>query len=261
MNFNLPKISVLISAYLEESKPYLDICIAAIRNLNYPQDLLDILIVSPEWYQPQYPGVKTMCPCPGEYHNPVALNFSIENSDQTSKFAMMMNDDVFMTKNSLIKLVHMAGDNRVILGGMSPCDNNEFFNTEFPMGLNNRQYRLEDVRDKIPAMLDADLPPSHIKLIRPHTLYLFANLYPRELLRTIKGGTTPESVGFDENLKTGYDDTDFCLRARKDNVALGIVADALIWHMSGVSADKTMGDLKSDIRKENVAIFNKKYGF
>lgn len=256
---SLPKVSIVITAYLPQSKAYLDACIQSVYNLDYPKELIDTVVVTPTWYIPEYKDVKTIHPCFGAYHNPIAVNYGFEKSNQDSKYVLMINDDVILTRNSLIKMVSVAGDNKCILGAISNCDQHEFFDADLPLGLNNRQYRIEDIQDKLQAMMNADLPTGPIRMFRPQTLYLYCNLFPRQVWREVKNGTTPDSIGFSENFLTGFDDTDYSIRAKQCGVVLGLVTDSLVWHCSGASADITMKDLKSDLRKESEAIFRKKW--
>lgn len=258
---SLPKVSIVVTAYLEKSKPYLDVCIRSIHNLNYPKELIDTVLVTPTWFKPEYENVKVIHPCFGAYHNPIGVNYGFEHSNQDSKFVLMVNDDVILTRNSLMKMVLLAGDNRAIIGAISNCDQAGFFDADLPLGINSRQYRLEDLGDKVHAMLNADLPTGPIRMIRPHTLYLYANLYPRSVWREVKNGTTPGAIGFDTNYKTGQDDIDYCLRAQRQGVILGIATDSLIWHASGTSADVTMKGIGSEEREHGPAYFKNKWGF
>jgi GT2 family glycosyltransferase len=248
---SLPKVSIVVTAYLEKSKPYLDACIESIKHLDYPQELLDVVIICPTWYAPMYEGCKTLHPCVGQYHNPIAVNYGFKVTDQSSKYVLMLNDDVILTRDCLKNMVMHTKDNDVILGAISNCDNHDFYTLEFPGNLGSRQLRFEQIKDKLNAMMSAKsaYPPGYIY---PRTLYLYANLFPRKVLAKIGG--------FDEQFKTGFDDTDFCLRAVKSGVRLAIALDCLIWHCGGVSADQTMGSLDSELRAENERFFREKWG-
>lgn len=254
-----PKVSIVVTAYLKESKAYLDACVESIKRLDYPQELIDVVIVTPMWFQPEYENCRTIHPCFGSYHNPVAINFGAAQCAYDSKHILFLNDDVILTENSLKKMVLIAGDNDVIIGPISNCDNYGLFDADLPLGLNKRQYRMEEIESKLEAMMNADLPTGPVRTIRPHTLYLYANLIPRKVWTRVKNGTTPESIGFDENFKTGFDDTDYCIRSRNAGVFLVIATDVLIWHCSGTSADVTMGDLKSELREQNERYFRQKW--
>lgn len=254
-----PKVSIVVTAYLPASKKYLDACIESIRRVDYPKELLDVVIVTPTWYVPLYDQTRTLHPCVGQYHNPVAINFGVRETDQASKHVLILNDDVILTKHSLKKMVLMAGDNDAIIGPISNCDNYGLFDADLPFGLNNRQYRMEEIEGKLDAMMDADLPTGPVRTIRPSTLYLYANLIPRKIWNRVKNGSSKEAIGFDEFFKTGYDDTDYCRRAQMAGCLLIIATDVLIWHCSGTSADSTMGDLKSDLREQNEKYFMEKW--
>lgn len=254
----LPKVSIIVTTYLEESKPYLDAAISSIYNLDYPKTQLEVILVGPEWYLPQYENVRTICPRPGKFHNPVGVNFGMNCASDDSKFLFMMNDDVILTRQSLKNLVQAAGDNDIVLGATSNCDNHDFYSLQFGViansgyhQLGDRQYRLEQIKPILTEMMNQDsyYPPG---FIFPRTLYLYANLFPHSVWRKIGG--------FDEKFLTGFDDTDWCIRAQQAGVRLAIATDVLVWHCSGASADKTMGSLDSEVRKRNEEYFNLKWG-
>lgn len=254
------KVSIIVTAYLEKSKPYLDACIASIKNLDYPSECIEVLIVTPTWYIPQYEGCQTIHPCYGAYDNPIAVNHGFAQASPDSRYFVLLNDDVIMTRDSLKNLVMSAGDSDVILGAISNCDQWGQFQLHFPLQLEKRQYRLEEIADKIPEMMNAkSFYPQGF--IFPQTLYLFANLIPRKVWEKVTGGTTPDAIGFDTNYHTSWDDTDYCQRAQQRGVRLALCLDSLVWHCSGVSADITQGDLKSDKRAQSEAHFRKKWGY
>lgn len=244
------KVSIIVTAYLQESKPYLDACIQSIHNLNYPKELIETILVCPTWYQPKYDNVTTVTPCMGAYHNPIAVNYGMNQASKDSKYLFMMNDDVILTRNSLARLIEAAGDADVCLSPISNCDNYGHYQLQFPGGLTERQYRIEQIKHLIPDMLASDsLYPTGF--IFPQTLYLYANLFPRKVWEKVGG--------FDENFKTGFDDTDWCMRAQRAGVRLAIAMNSLVWHCSGASADTTMGKLDSDVRAENEKYFRTKW--
>lgn len=261
----LPRVSIVITAYLKDSYEYLRNCVQSVHNIDYPKELLDVVIVTPAWYAPQFDGCKTIHPCVGAYHNPVAVNYGFRETNQDSKHVLMINDDVILTRDSLANMVEAIADHDMILGPISNCDNHGHYDLMFPVEscgqaylLNERQYRIETIKEIIPEMMNTKSIYA-VGLMYPPTLYLYANLFPRKVWNKVTGGTKPESIGFDENYLTGFDDTDYCLRARQRGVKLGILFSALVWHCSGVSADVTMGDLKSERRSESEAIFRKKW--
>lgn len=245
----MSKVSIIVTAYLPESKPYLDACIQSIHNLNYPKELLETILVCPSWYTPEYKDVKRVTPCFGAYHNPIAVNFGMNEASKDSKYLFMINDDVILTKNSLKNLVEMAGDHELCLGAISNCDNFGHYSLAFPHNMINRQYRIQDINPHEIMNDESPYPPGYI---HPQTLYLYANLFPRKVWEKVGG--------FDENFKTGYDDTDWCMRAQRLGVKLAIALNSLVWHCSGASADSTMGKLDSDVRVENEKYFRQKWG-
>lgn len=257
---NLPRVSVVVTAYLAESRPYLENCIASIRNLDYPQELLDVILVTPTWFKPEFENVRTVHPCYGAYHNPPAINYGASLASKDSKHLLLLNDDIILTRDSLKNMVITAGDADVILSAISNCDQGDMYQLMFPHGLEKRQYRLDEISHLVPEMMNASSPYPW-GLIFPRMLYLYANLIPVKVWNSVTGGTTPDAIGFDTNFETGADDVDYCLRAQKHGVKLAICLNSIIWHMSGASADKTLGPLDSDKRVATQKYFEKKWGF
>lgn len=251
------KVSIVVTTYLESTKKYLDLCIASIHNLNYPKELLDIVLVGRKGYLPQYPGVRTICPEEESFHNSVGLNCGFKATHENSKYILMLNDDVILTKNSLSHLVNAVGDKKVMANALSPCDNGTTY--EMAMGyqkndqivwFEKNQHRYEDFHpEDFYYIMNSDslCPPG---VIYASWLCQYATLMPRSVI---------SDVGFfDENFKTGQDDLDHCIRAAKRGYRFVTVTSALIFHFGGTSAQST---LNIDLRVKNIEYFKSKHGF
>ena len=206
---------------------------------------------------PQYEGVRTIAPEDKEaFYSPTGINYGFNNAHPDSKFILMLNDDTIVTKDSLKNMVNAIGDQNMILGCLSNCDTDIFHS--LIMGfkdqnghycqMTDRVYRLEHVEKYIPYLMNAEsIYPQG--LIIYDKICLYANLIPTKLIKLIGG--------FDEAFKTGFDDTDFCLRAREANYPSVILMNAIIWHFGGVSAATTISD---EMRDFNADHFSKKWG-
>ncbi len=240
------------------TKPYLDLCIESIQNLNYPKDRLEVIIVCHKVNRTSYvyDNVKVIYPIEDQFYNPRGLNFGMRNAAEDSDFYFMLNDDVILAKDCLVNLLSAAGDNPVILNPISPCDNEWLYglafgfehNGEF-VHMSKRFYRLPEVEGKTTSMMNApSLYPRGI--FRVDHLCMFCTLIPKKVWLAVGE--------FDENFKTGQDDIDFCLRARQKGVIMAVALDALAWHFGGVTADNSISVEK---RKENLRYFKAKWGF
>lgn len=253
---DLGKVSIIVTTYLEQTKPYLDVCIESINNLVYPKDKIEVILVARKGYAPEYPNVKTVYPEEEEFHNAHGVRFGMQQASKDSKYLFYINDDVMLTKNSLIKITNCVGDNMVIVNSISPCDNYMFYNLLFGFRdkdnnfclLRDRFYKLENLQGHLKELMDADsLYPAGTVPV-PY-LCMYATLIPRKVY---------DLVGeWDDNFKTGQDDIDYALRAKQSGCGLFIALDSLVWHFGGRTADTTMNDQN---RRDSAKYFVKKWG-
>lgn len=254
---SFPKVSIVITTYKAETKPYLDLCVKSALELNYDQSALEIIVVCNQFHRSIYdygPRVKVIYPIEPSFYNPRGLNFGIANASEDSKYYFILNDDVILTKDCLLNLIDIAGGSDIILQPLSPCDNygayqlvmgfqhgSEFFN------MDRRFYRLNEVEGFTNSMMLAkSVYP--VGLLRAQVLCMFATLIPKKVF---------EKVGkFDENFKTGQDDIDYSKRATQNGVSMMYVLNSLVWHFGGVTADDTITLQK---RKENIAYYYSKW--
>jgi len=251
---NLPKISILVVTYLESNQRYLDLCLKSIINLNYPKELLDVLVLSTGDYEPHTMGFRTIH-TDRHYHYPEACNFGVKHLDKDSTHFLILNDDVILTKNSLRSLVAAAGDVDVIVGPVSNCDNGWKYSIpyigymdggEFKQ-LTKRFYRYEELAHDADKIMDYNLPVNP-GVWRQDYICFYAVLIPRKVW---------DKLGpLDNNLKTGFDDTDYCHRASLEKIPVIISQDAFVLHFGGVSADIV---LTPEIRDYNAEYFKNKW--
>lgn len=250
-----PKVSIVITTYLPESKMYLDACMDSVANLNYPKDKLDVVLVGRPGYMPEYESVKTVSPNKEKFYNGEGANFGILSTDPESKYVLYLNDDVVLTADCLIAMVSAVGDNQIIAGPISNCDNYWKYIFQFPIQhegnthfINDRFYRFDDWKPYLKSMMNTKsvYPPG---IIVTDFLCFYAVLLPRTVIN---------KIGLlDEKFRTGPDDLDYSKRCRASGINVGIVTSALIWHFGGVSSEKTVSP---QLREENAAYFKEKWG-
>lgn len=251
-----PLVSIIITTWAPEQKRYLDLCVESVKNLNFPQDQLDITIIGRKGYMPEYEGIHTKRPDEdGHFYPARGINYGMLAANPRSKYFLILNDDVILTKNSLANLVSAVGDHKIMANGISPCDNGIAYNLLFGfqkdnefIGMSTKQYRYDDLKGYFKELMNAEsIYPQGI--VRQGFLCIYATLIPR---------IAYEAIGdWDENFKTGQDDLDYSMRAHQKGFDTVSVLNSLIWHFSGVTVENTL-NLK--IRQDNVRYFRDKWG-
>lgn len=248
------KVTIVCATYLKESDKYLRVAIESVKNLDY--DNYELILVSSGEHVPQdIPKWIKHIHHRDRHHYPEAINSGIKEADPESKYYLLINDDVIMTRNSLTNLVNKAMDNDIILNPISNCDN--FFKYNLIMGfseknhfmqMNQRFYRFNDLDGKFEKLMNSEsIYPWGI--ISQEFICFYATLIPKKVWDRV-GGLDPQ-------FKTGQDDVDFSLRCKEKNIACAVALDSLIWHYGGATADLA---LTPEIRRTNIEYFAKKWG-
>lgn len=219
----------------------------AIRNLNYPKDRLEVILVGRKSYRPKYAGIKTIAPDVDQFPNSVGLNFGIRHTNPKSKYIWILSDDTIPTRGSLENLTATAGDLDIILNPITPSESGNGYALHFPVikldgtsdhAIFKRKYRLEDVKSHIKDMINT---PSiyPVGVINKNYLRMFATLIPRKVWNKVGMGAPDKDsmvIGFDESMWA--QDIDYSFRASKYfGVTLADCLPSLVWHFSGISLD------------------------
>lgn len=257
----VPKVSIIVPTWLEKNKKFLDLAIESIKNLNYPKEALEVIIVGKKSYQPQYEGVTTVAPDSDYFYAPEGLNFGFRAASKDSEYFFMMNDDVMLTKDSIFRMIQSEKTkfeetgHHSVFNALSPCDNYRLYDVLVgyrsegkPVFMTKQLYQYEEMAPIKDTLINAQSFYPFGRINMPF-LCMFATLIPRSAW---------ELVGeFDENFKTGQDDIDWCFRAQNKGIALVVALDAVIWHFGGITSSET---IKNDMRVTNVEYFVKKWG-
>lgn len=242
----LPRCGLVIATYLEQNQKYLDECLKSIKNLNYPKELIEVVIVSSGEYTPNTHGYRNIHK-QSQTHYPAAVNIGVE-SFKDCEYYLLLNDDTVLTSNSLANLVKGAEGSLAIHQPISNCDQGWRYYLPMPLQINQRFYRYEQfgpIRFGVMMNANSEWPMS---FIITDWVALYATLIPKKVW---------DIVGpLDPKFKTGQDDVDYCRRAKAHNIPCFINLSALIWHAGGVSADVA---LTPEIRQENLDYFRSKY--
>lgn len=253
---NPPFISVVITTWLEKNKTYLDAALASIKNLNYPKDRMQVILVTPKWYRPEFEGVITMNPYEDNrhYYNGEGLNYGIKHADPRAEYYFILNDDVILTKNCLKNMVE-ASQGKLVANAISPNENglDYFFHFGFWKGgiLNmapERFTRFENIKGTTEDLMNAESLYNQGLIFRKY-LFLYATLIPRSVW---------DEVGIlDEGFRTGPDDIDYSIRCMQKGIRLISVMNAVIWHFGGVTSSET---IDKTLRESNAKYFKEKWG-
>jgi GT2 family glycosyltransferase len=232
----------------------LDACIESINNLDYPRELLDVVLVGRKSYAPTFEGVKTVAPESDEFGNEFGQNFGVEHTDPASELLFLINDDVILTRSCLKNMALAAGNQDCLMVPISPCDNAWKYTLHFQFMHNNqaqvvadRFYRYDDLKPYLKSMMNAD-SVYNPGLVYTDKLCLFAALIPR---------STWNKVGrMDEGFSTGQSDFDYSIRCRHLNIPRAVCLNALAWHFGGATSTDT---LSAEKRQKNADYFKKKW--
>lgn len=239
----MSKVSVIITSYLPESKPYLDLCVASIKNLATRP--YEVIIVGRPDYLPQYYDVQTVAPKEVKFAPPVGLNCGIAHASRNSDFLFIINDDTIVTKHCLDALVD-AYVNTPNLGLLMPIGNDQQQRYALDVHIPPGPYKYDQLSWMAPKMMNLDSKYDK-GLILCDTLCLYAMLMSKKVWQAIGP--------FDEAL-IGQDDIDYSYRSRKLGLVNAISLSALCYHFGGVSADKTFDQ---EMRQKSIDLFNKKW--
>ncbi len=251
------KLSILIASYGPQSQQFIDLAYKSLEAQTF-QDF-EVIHVSSGDFKP----VTKSLVCIQHFHSnarmhyPEAISRAYEISDSSSEFIFLMNDDVILHKDCLKSLVEISEKTNIIANPMSSCCNGRFY--QAPLGFFDKksgsprlyqknQYKFHDMSENVDDIIHRSIVHS--------AMFFYTNMVC--FFATMMRRTAWEKLGgIDTKFKTGYDDQDMSLRARKVGIPCGIVTNAFCFHFSGTSADL---HLSQEDRAHNVQYFNQKHG-
>lgn len=239
-----PLISVVMLHHENKNQAYLDM---ALNSLGKSKDVTFecVLVLSAEngvkipddapWIKPVW--------VPRETTGMQAENIGYKNAHPESKYFLHANDDLVFNQHALAEMVMVAGDQPVLVNPMSNCDNGMYYFTD----LCYPQRKVEEMYLHSQELVEKERGP---RIFLPQRqLPMYATLVPRKVR---------EQVGeIDESFKRGWADTDFCLRAAKQGVMMGIAMSAYIHHFGGITSSGTSTD---EDRIQDKMTFKEKWG-
>lgn len=236
-----PNISVLIASYGPQSDRYLDLCYRSLTKQQIPHcDFFEVVHVSSGDYEPGKVALGEWFPdgeCVGfdviqhhskkRLHFPAAIAKAYELSNKESDCIMLLNDDVILQKDCIGKMYDLAMKGPLIVNPRSNCDDNGRFYwsmSPFP----SLQYRIEAMEKLFDQVVNYEAYHPFLVVKQPQ-VHFYATMMQRKIWDDVGG--------IDTRFLTGFDDTNFCVRAIKKGYQPVIAMHAYALHGSGVSAD------------------------
>ena len=237
-------VSVIVTAFLEASRDYLDLCIESLKNSELAPK--EVTIVSPASYKPEYYGVKNLHPEGTDYPNAHALNLGAKAASKDSDYLLFCNDDVIFTRKCLGNLV-ASSKSLSDFACVTPISNDQQRKYHLPVPyVSPHPYRIDQVRGHEKLLMGAEsFYPQGVLFFE--SLCLFAALIPKSVYLAVGPFT-----------EAWMDDTDWTKRAHGLGYVNVIDMSALCWHAGGATADITLGSLDSEKRKQLAKEYNEK---
>ena len=165
-----------------------------------------------------------------------ANNTGIRALNPESTHVVFANDDVIFSCTALAQMQMFCQNYAMMLNPLSNCDNGWRYQGGFTiinsMGKqlpNKRFYTKDDVTGFIVPIMG--MQPGYDVAVQVDHLPMYCSMIPKKVL---------DLVGeFDEEYELTYDDTDFCLRARENGVAMFTHMGAFVMHFGGTSSEIT----------------------
>lgn len=235
------KVSVIICTYLQEAQPYLDLAIKSLEKQVFKD--FEVILVSSGPYLPIADSsiIKTHSHSDERLHYPAAMVRGYGLTDPKSEYIFLMNDDCFLQTDCLRALVETSDELtrhgvEAVLNPFSNCDAYGMFYWAGPHYIKNGQpIPLPPKATIVEIKLEAEtimntMAASNMAIVAPIG---FCPFYA-----TLMKRSTYEKVGgIHAQYKTGFDDSDFAVRATKYGVKFCVAFHAACFHFSGVSAD------------------------
>lgn len=244
----MEKVSIIIPSFSANTRAHLDLCLQSIINMNYPLGLIDVIVSTPAAYEPECLFFAKVVHHPDPNRQfAEAVNYGVKMSHPESKYLLILNDDTILTKNSLLELVRTAEQEPAVINPTSNCDLGWKYLLSLELEKDGEKYQISKRFFGMNEALGFEQSLMNAKSIYPRgamltdTLALYATLIPRKIW---------DDVGeLDEQFKTGYEDSDWCHRAKLKGWPLKIELSSIIWHFGGVATLECLSQEQTDENK------------
>lgn len=231
-----PLVSIIVTSYCPESKPYLDLCMESITKLRYPYGEWEAIIVGRRGHNmPKYEFARTIAPDKDSFWNGEGINYGVEHA--RGKYFLIVNDDCILNRDCVDPLVEAASKGLNVM----PVSNDQ-----------QGRYFAQSLSGIIDPEHASDLYKYEYKspqcLMFADTLCLYAHMVSRQLWNKV-GPMDDDS---------GLIDIDWCLRVRQAGHMNAIELSSLVWHFGGSSVVHTLDTPKRQKQREQ---FQAKWGW
>lgn len=226
---NKPPVDIIIATW--NNLPLLQECINSIRqNTDWPHNIIVVnsgTDATGDWLNKQ-PDIKSINST-NRLHFSSANNIGIKASN--SEYVVLLNDDTIVTKNWLDAMMQEGMKQGIgAVNGFSNCDLGWLHNEMINVGGVNLvpSMTLEQIKPIIPQLYNT----THNKVVTDREwVAFFATLIPRKVINEIGE--------LDENFKSGCEDLDWCIRAKKHGYKFITTYDAFIFHFGGATRKRS----------------------
>lgn len=250
-----PLVSVIIPWHLDEMAPYVTLCLDSLKK----QGMKDIEVVvyscvskdlhnqmAKDFYLPNFRF----------YHDEektyyaAKCNRAVAKANPDSKYLLLGSDDIIFSYGALTNMVKWAADYDMIVNPFCNTDLGFYFHGELEFkGLKlNKFMRIEELSQPHAVWaIESHEPAMNLLIPTPHNCF-YATLVPRKVWNRVGQ--------LEEKFKTGYEDTDYCMRAKQHGIPTFFTTGAFIFHFGGATSSKTV---KDEDRVYNEATFKQKW--
>lgn len=242
-----PLVSVVVAHHMPENRPYLDACLKSLE-AQVGVDI-EVLLMTDNYLPENLPKWVQHHVVPDGSRWVGKVNAGVPKTDPNSKYLMILNDDVILSKHAIATMSRNAGDYGVIVNPMSNCDNGWLYNAEIIVGdrlLAKRFYTYREMEDHIDAIIEKP-PGPKIRLAEPYVCF-YSTLIPRAVWNVVGE--------LDLQCRLSHDDEDYCYRARKLGIQPVVDMEAFIFHFGGRTSSITDTDPE---RAETLKHFKSKW--
>lgn len=247
-----PLVSVIIPWHLDEMSDYVILCLESLKKQSLRE--IEVIVYScvDRALHDQIADI---------YQNDSRFKFShdeektyyatkcnraVAKSDPNSRYLLLGSDDIIFSHNALRNMALWAADHDIILNPFCNTDLGWYFHTALPFGL-KKFMRRNELTGATVTSIENYQPTLNLLIPTNHNAF-YATLMPRKVWNVV--GT------LEEKYKTGYEDTDYCMRARQHNVQTFFTTGAFIFHFGGATSSKTV---TPEERVYNEATFKQKW--
>ena len=247
-----PLVSILLTHHLPINREYLDACL---RSIEAQVGGITAEVILASTYAPEdFPSWVRVVVDDNAPRWVNKINLAAKLAHPQSKYFLVLNDDVILSKTCIAQMVWTMGDNKWVMNPMSQCDNGWLFAAPIILAkedgtraLDRRFYELKDLEGWEDAVMRYETGLN--LLVLPPYVCFYCTMIPR---------TVWEQVGpLDEGCHSSHDDEDYCMRARMHGIPAVVNMGAFALHFGGRTS--SIQDTDAD-RKKTLDYFNAKWG-